>query len=106
MYDHNQLEIPDAFAALYLSPGGHRPTATRAVVTARYEFCEDLANHLGEYARTQQHQFDLSEAEVLLRCHAGLAGGAAGVNPGEAGWVIQRLAEIEGWACPELPPPA
>lgn len=105
MYDHNQLEIPDAFAALYLSPGGHRATATRAVVTARYEFCEDLANHLGEYARTQLQQFDLSEAEVLLRCHAGLAGGAAGVSAVEAGWVVQRLAEIEGWACPTLPPP-
>lgn len=97
MYDHNQLEIPDAFAALYLSPGGHRPTATRAVVTARYEFCEDLANQLYEYARAQHHDLGISEGEVLARVALGLAQPASGVDPAEAQWVVRRLAELEDW---------
>ena len=103
MYDHNQLEIPDSFMALYLAPGSLRPTASREVVTARCEFCEDLANHLAEYARAQHHDLGLAEGDVLLRCHRGLVAGASGVNEREAVWVIRRLAELAGWACPELP---
>ena len=48
MYDHNQLEVPDSFMALFLVPGRLKPTATREHVTARYELCEDLASHLEE----------------------------------------------------------
>jgi hypothetical protein len=25
------------------------------------------------------------------------------VNPAEAVWVVRRLAELEGWECPDLP---
>ena len=97
MYDHNQLEIPDSFVALYLVGGRLKPTATRAEVAARYELCDDLAQHLFEYARAQHHDLGISEDEVLRRCRAGLLGDASGWTVAEAGWVTHRLAELEGW---------
>ena len=102
MYDHNQLEIPDSFMALFIAPGRAKPSATRAFITGRYELCEDLANHLDEYARAQHHDLGISEAEVLRRCHAGLLSAGSGVNGAEAEWVVRRLAEMAGWACPAL----
>ena len=97
MYDHNQLEIPDSFVALFIDPGRERPRATRAAITARYEFCEDLAHHLEDYARGQHHDLGLSEAEVLARVSLGLGVPESGVDAAEAGWVVQRLAELAGW---------
>ena len=102
MYDHNQLEIPDSFMALFIAPGRSKPSATRAFITARYELCEDLANHLEEYARGQHHDLGLSEVEVLQRCHAGLLSAGSGVDAAQAEWVVRRLAELAGWACPAL----
>jgi len=102
MYDHNQLEVPDSFVALYLGPGGLKPGATRALVTARYELCEELANHLHEYARAQHHGAGWSTDEVLRRCHLGLLAGPSGVSEAEATWVVRRLAELAEWACPAL----
>ena len=102
MYDHNQLEIPDSFMALFIAPGRAKPSATRAFITARYELCEDLANHLEDYARGQHHDLGISEAEVLQRCHAGLLSAGSSVNAAEAEWVVRRLAEMAGWACPTL----
>jgi hypothetical protein len=103
MYDHYQLEIPASFMALYLTPGRVQPNASRDVIAARYELCEDLANHLFEYARAQFHDLGISEGDVLSRCHLGLAGESSTVNPAEAVWVVRRLAELEGWECPDLP---
>lgn len=102
MYDHNQLEVPDSFMALFIAAGRSRPSATRALITARYEFCEDLANHLEAYARGQHHDLGISEVEVLQRCHAGLLSADSGVNAAEAEWVVRRLAELAGWTCPAL----
>lgn len=97
MYDHNQLEIPDSFVALFIEPGRQKPNATRAAISARYEFCEDLANQLVEYARAQHHDLGITEADVLARVRLGLAQTAAGVDPAEARWVVRRLAELEDW---------
>ena len=97
MYDHNQIEIPDSFVALFIPQGRERPSATRAVIGARYEFCEDLANHLYEYARGQHHDLGITEGDVLERVRLGLAQPASGVNAVEARWVVRRLAELEGW---------
>ncbi len=97
MYDHNQLEIPESFVALFVEPGRQKPNATRALIGARYEFCEDLANQLYEYARSQHHDLGITENEVLVRVARGLAQPAAGVDPAEARWVVRRLAELEGW---------
>jgi hypothetical protein len=102
MYDHNQLELPDSFLALYLTPGHLKPTATRATITARYELCEDLASHLEAYAQARHHDLDIPQAEVLARCHQGLLSADSGVSVDEARWVILRLAELAGWACPDL----
>jgi len=97
MYDHNQLEIPDSFVALFIEPGRQKPNATRAAIGARYEFCEDLANHLFEYARAQHHDLGIGECDVLERVRLGLEQPDSGVNAGEARWVVRRLAELEGW---------
>lgn len=105
MYDHNQLEIPDSFVALYLAPGRTRPSATRAEITARYELCEDLASHLFEYARAQHHDLGIAEDEVLRRCRAGLLADASRWTEPEATWVAHRLAELEGWEPLEEEPP-
>lgn len=98
MYDHNQLDVPDSFVALYLSAGRLKPGATRALVTARYELCEELAQHLQEYARAQHFDTGLATDEVLGRCHQGLLAGASGVSEAEAAWVVRRLAELAEWA--------
>lgn len=98
MYDHDQSTVPDSFVALYLAPGRLKPTATRAAITARYEFCEDLASHLVEYARAQHFDLGISEGDVLERCLQGLRAESSGVSEGEAVWVVRRLAELEGWA--------
>jgi hypothetical protein len=83
--------------ALYLVDGRLKPASTRAAITVRYEFCEDLANHLYEYARAQHFDLGITEQDVLERCHRGLLAGSSSVNEAEATWVIRRLAELEGW---------
>lgn len=97
MDDLNQLEIPESFIALFIEPGRQKPNATRAAIGARYEFCEDLANHLYEYARAQHHDLGITEGDVLERIQLGLEQPDSGVNAAEARWVVRRLAELEGW---------
>jgi hypothetical protein len=104
MYDHNQLDVPGSFVALYLGPGGLKPGTTRALVTARYELCEELAQHLHEYARAQHHDVGLGTDEVLRRCHQGLLAGPSGLNEAEATWVVRRLAELLEWVWPDDQP--
>lgn len=102
MDEFNQVEIPDSFIELYRISGRLKPSATREVIGRRYEFCEDLANHLYEYARAQHFDLGIAERDVLERCWQGLLGESSGVNPAEVGWVVRRLAEIEGWEWPAL----
>ena len=97
---HSQIEIPESFMALYLVAGRIKPTASRDVIAARYELCEDMANHLFEYARGRHFDLGISEDEVLTRCHRGLLSDGSGVSLDEATWVIRRLAELLGWECP------
>jgi hypothetical protein len=97
MYDHNQIVVPDSFLALFVTPGRVRPNESREFIAGRYELCEDLANHLFEYARAQHHDLGVSEDEVLRRCELGLLSASSGLNEAEAVWVIRRLAELEGW---------
>ena len=102
MDDDNQIHVPPSFLAVYSDARG-RLTERADVVRTRYELCEDLAGHLVEQAQTLYHVQAPSEAEILRRMHAGLAGGGAGLAPGEAAWVVSRLAELLGWPCPVLP---
>lgn len=93
----NQIEPPQSFMAMYVTPGRNRPNAAQEVVLARYEQCEDMACMLAEHARTLAFKENFSESEVLARCHRGLREDAADFNDKEAAWVICRLAELLGW---------
>lgn len=103
----NQIEPPQSFMAMYVTPGRNRPNAPQEVVLARYEQCEDMACMLTEHARTLAFKENFSESEVLARCHRGLREDAADFNDKEAEWVIYRLAELLGWeaySCAAVPP--
>ena len=100
MSDENQIEVPPSFIALFVPPGRIKPTASRAEIQERYEFCEDLAHMLTETAQTQLWQLGVDESDVIARVRNGLLAGQAGVNPAEAGWVTRRLAELLGWDFP------
>lgn len=104
MSDDNQILVPPSFMAVY-SDALQRLTERGDVVRARYELCEDLACHLVEQAQTLYHVQAPSEADILLRIHAGLSGADSGVSAGEARWITLRLAELLEWRCPELPAP-
>ena len=96
----NQFEVPDAFPVPAVSGA---PALTHDQIRARYELCEDLATHLQEFCETRRGGLGLSRDDCLLRCHAGLADAASGVNAAEARWIALRLAERLGWHCPPLP---
>ena len=100
MSDENQIEIPPSFIALFVPAGRIKPSATRAEITQRYEFCEALATMLVERAQTLQWQLGITEPDVLERLHAGLMGEGAPVPPNEGEWIIKRLAELLEWERP------
>ncbi|MDQ6629573.1 MAG: ATPase with chaperone activity [Pseudomonadota bacterium] len=98
-YDHNQLVVPDSFMALFVPAGQSKPTATRAVISARYELCEDLAGQLVEHAQGQ-HDQGRSQEEILEAIRLGLRSGDSGIDEPESRWVVRRLAELQGWSDP------
>jgi hypothetical protein len=97
----NQIEIPQSFIAMYVTPGHSRPNAPQEVVLARYGQCEDMACVLAEQAQTLAFKENLTERDVLLRCHRGLLAEESNFTENESRWVILRLAELLGWASPE-----
>ncbi|WP_413761979.1 hypothetical protein ACEN9J_21250 [Variovorax sp. Varisp41] len=103
MSDDNQILIPPSFFAVY-TDARQRLREPIGVVRARYEICEDLASHLVGHAQIQHHTEVPVENEILARIRAGLAAPEAGLQPGEADWVVQRLAELLGWPGPEPVP--
>jgi hypothetical protein len=98
--DDNQIEIPPSFIALFVEPGRIKPSASRAEIQQRYEFCEDLASMLTDTAQSRLWELGITEADVLERIGGGLLAGPAGVNAAEAQWVTRRLAELLGWSSP------
>ena len=103
MQEHdNQILVPPSFMAVYTDTRG-RLRESADVVRARYELCEDLAGHLVEHAQTLYHVQAPSETEILQRMHAGLCTPESAMAPGEATWIVSRLAELLQWQCPELP---
>jgi hypothetical protein len=96
MTDDYQIQIPPSFTALY-TDRRRRLTVTLETLRARYDLCEDLANHLVEFATGVHHDLGVSEDEVLARCRRGLLAPGAQVEPVEAEWVSRRLAELLGW---------
>jgi hypothetical protein len=101
MSDDYQIDIPPSFFAVY-TDARQRLSEPIAVVRSRYEVCEDLANHLVQHAQVLHHVEVPSEEEILLRIHAGLNSPDAGVSCAEAIWIVRRLAELLGWACPPM----
>ena len=97
----NQIEPPQSFMAMYITPGRDRPNASQEKVFARYELCEDMASILTEQAQTLAFKENFTEAEVLTKCYRGLLAGEADFSPREAAWVVLRLAELLGWEAPE-----
>lgn len=97
MTNENQIEIPQSFIALYVKPGQGRPNAGHAVVLERYEQCEDMASTLAEHASVLAFKENLSEREVLQRCHQGLLADTSNFTEQESAWVIRRLAELLEW---------
>ena len=108
MSDEYQIEIPQSFVALFVDPGRHKPNASRDVVAARYELCEDMANMLTETARSMMFSLGITEHDVVERVHRGLADAGARestvVSAPEAIWVVHRLAELMGWEVPCVRP--
>ena len=105
MSNENQIEIPQSFIALFVKPGRLIPDATHEVVLGRYELCEDMACTLTEQAGGLAFKENLSEKEVLQRCHQGLLADALNFSEKESAWVIRRLAELLEWAPLEPAPP-
>lgn len=100
MSSDSQIVVPPAFIALFVPPGRSKPTASREHIAERHEFCEDLAQMLMEPAQVQLFSLGITEADVLQRVHAGLLADGAPVDGAEAGWVVNRLAELLGWPYP------
>ena len=96
----NQIEPPQSFMAMYITPGRDRPNAPQEVVLARYEHCEDMACVLTEQAHTLACKEKFSAPEILSRCHQGSLDDASDFNEKESRWVICRLAELLGWEPP------
>lgn len=100
MEDIHQIPLPASFVALFIEPGQSRPRAGRAEIAARYEFCEDLAQHLTEHARARHHDLGVTEEDVLDRIERGLRAPDSGVDAAQAHWIVRRLAELAGWPDP------
>jgi hypothetical protein len=97
VYEENQIEIPQSFMALFVSPGRAKPSAPRSEVAARYELCEDLANLLAPTAANMTDSLGITERQVIERCRLSLSGEEAVVTEPEADWVMSRLTELLGW---------
>jgi hypothetical protein len=97
MYEEYQIEIPQSFMALFVEPGRQNPNASRDVVAAGYELCEDMATMLTETAKNMFLGLGITEDAVLIQCYRGLTGAEAVVTVPEAVWVIHRLAELLEW---------
>ncbi|HRH16642.1 MAG TPA: hypothetical protein PKV17_08740 [Aquabacterium sp.] len=100
MHDEYQIHIPPSFSAVH-SDARQRLTIPLSQLRERYEVCEDLASHLVEHSKGIHVDIGVDEQEVLLRIHRGLMTPESGLAPGEATWVVTRLAELLGWPLPE-----
>jgi len=97
VYEEYQIEIPQSFMALFIDPGQHKPNASRDMVAARYELCEDMSSMLTETAKNMFLSLGITEDDALIQCYRGLTGAEPVVTEPEARWVIRRLAELLEW---------
>jgi hypothetical protein len=92
----SQIHVPPSFHAVHADARG-RLRLPPAEYRARYELCEDLAQMLTERAQAIRFDLGVTEADVLQRIGQGLRDEASGLLPGEAAWVLRRLAELLEW---------
>ncbi|QNN56265.1 hypothetical protein H9K76_17140 [Diaphorobacter ruginosibacter] len=104
MDETSQIQPPPSFVELFAGRGG-KLLIEKPELVARYELCEDLATHLTDQAQMLYHGGNSSEEGVLLGMHAALSGEGSAVQPGEARWVVLRLAELLNWRTPEIGTP-
>lgn len=104
MTDDYQIQIPPSFIDLY-TDRRRRLTIALETLRERYDLCEDLANHLVDFASGVHHDLGVAEDEVLARCRRGLLAPPAQVEPAEAHWIERRLAELLRWPWPDRPAP-
>ncbi len=97
MSDECQTEIPRSFIELFMPPGAVKPQQPRSVITARYDFCEDMAQMLVDPARDKLFELGVTEQDVLERMLRGLRVDDTAFSAAEATWVVRRLAELLGW---------
>ncbi len=105
MSEDDQTEVPPSFIALHADPRG-RLRITRLDLRQRYEWCEDMAQMLVERAQQVHHDLGVAQDQVIARIGAGLADPSSQMDAAEAGWVLQRLAELLGWNWSEVAPVA
>lgn len=101
MSDDNQIFIPRSFIDLFVPPGRIKPSEPRAVVAARHDLCEDMAQMLTEHAKAKLWELSVTEHDVLERIHRGLLVDESVLAENEAGWVVCRLAELLDWPMPD-----
>ncbi len=94
MSDESQIHLPESFLALFQTPGKTKPSASRAHVIERYEWCEDMAQLLTEPAREQMFRMGITEEDVVHSLRPGLSDVATGLSEPEADWVAKRLREL------------
>ena len=99
---HQLSWIPDSFTELYRGQGGRLMVLVEEL-RARYELCEDLAQHLTTHCQSVHVEIGAEASEVLGRCLQGLLTPESGVSEAEATWVVTRLAELLNWPHPGLP---
>lgn len=94
--DDQSMAIPESFLAL---AAGRRPPrgAELAELRQRHELCEDLAQTLVAQAQALAHDDGLTPEDILAGMQAALGSPQAGLSEAEAGWAVQRLAELLGW---------
>lgn len=97
MSEDSQILVPESFIALYRQPRRLKLSASREEISARHEFCDDLAQMLTDQAQTKLWEMGVTEADVLERMLLGLSMEGSVVSAAEAVWVTTRLAELLGW---------
>jgi hypothetical protein len=101
MCEEYPIEVPASFIALFVDLESQKPNASRDVVAARYERCEDLAARLTKTAQSMLVRLGIAEVDVLVRCSMGLESEHM-LTQLEALWVVRRAAELLDWDIPAL----